>query len=534
VYGRLLSADGATFCAAFAGIGVIGLALGLGALGSPARAANLARITTAPAKASGTATIGDRIWADVNHNGIQDPAETGMNGVTVRFVRGTQEVASTVTSNSPVDGSPGWYQLTGLPMGVTGKIVLDAVPNYLPGGSLVASVLTTPSAGNDPNLDSNGTQPGYGFVQIDPVTTGGSGPTSAAYDIGFSPAAALINQIWFDANSNGRHDPEEAGIDGVGVSIFDGVSNLLLGQTRSAADPTDPTRKGVCFFDGLPADRPWRIELNTPSDFAKGGPLNGLTLTQSHAPATTDLDDSSRFVPGPDSPRFVPGPDSDAVNIGGVATVSQVASAGNYSLNFAGDIGFRPLRKGEKPQSIKSITKPATPATFPVPTLPSGNRPTVSVPIISAPSSSAPTAPSITVVDAMSSSVPDVGLRATAPDNIGVSGSVEGDPETTATTLKERTQTRVIHDHSLILALTSDTDAPDSVAIQTIAPSTPVDQSGTAALPDAAATSAQLINQATMAQPSSPTKQNRSSLPVVAGGLVLLGVSGLLLARRFL
>jgi SdrD B-like domain len=532
VCGRLLGAGRTTFAAAFAG-GFIGLALSLGDLGSPAHAANLARITTATAKA--TATIGDRIWADVNHNGIQDPTEIGINGVTVRFVRGAQEVASTVTSNSPTNGAPGWYQLTGLPLGVSGKIVLDAVPDYLPGGSLVARVLTSPSAGNDPKLDSNGTQPGYGFVQIDPVTTGGSGLTSASYDIGFSPAAALINQIWFDANSNGRHDPAEAGIDGVGVSIFDGASNLLLGQTRSATDPTDPTRKGVCFFDGLPADRPWRIELNTPSDFAKGGPLNGLTLTQSHAPATTDTDDSSTLVPGPDS---------DAVNIGGVATVSQVASAGNYSVNFAGDIGFRPLRKGEKPPSIKSITKPATPAILPVPTLPSGSRPTISVPIISAPiisapstsapTISAPSVPSAAVVDAVSSSPVDVGPTTIAPDDIGVSVSVEGAPEATATTPKERTHTRVIHDHSLILALTSDTDADDSVAGSTIAPRAEVDQTGTAVLPDAAVTSALVIDKATVAKPSSPTKQSSSSLPVVAGGLVLLGASGLLLARRFL
>jgi hypothetical protein len=506
-----------------------GSVLGVVAFSSVANATMLARITTAgaTAKTAGTATVGDRIWADVNHNGIQDPTETGINGVTVRFVQGipdlaggphlrfasspssgsssdrqagsgTQELASTVSTDSPTDGTPGWYQLTGLPMGVTGKIVLDRVPDYLPGGSLVARVLTTPSAGNDRNLDSNGSQPGYGFVQVDPVVTGRSGVANASYDIGFSPAAALINQIWFDANSNGRHDPEEPGINGVGVSIFDGVTHQLLGDTHSEADPTDPTRQGVCFFDGLPADRPWQIELNNPADFAKGGPLSGLTLTTSHAPSTTDADDS------------------DAANVGGVATVSKVSSAGNYSLNFTGDIGFRPLRKGEAQPVIKPITKPATPAALPLPTSPAAQSATISAQI---------TVPSTAVVTKGTNGTPSSTILAESPSTVtaddgaaddvasddDVSVSVEGSPEVSSTTVKD--QNRVMHDHSLILALTSDSIVPDAVVPTTMVPNP--SPSPTAITPQSGSS-------------SQPT------VPLTAGGLVALGLSGLLLARRFL
>ena len=500
-----------------------GSALGLDALGLAANAANLASVTAARTAVAvtaepGVATIGDRIWADVNHNGIQDPAETGINGITVRFVQGTQELASTVTSNSPVDGSPGWYQLTRLPSGVTGKILLDRVGDYLPGGSLVARVLSTPAAGNDRNLDSNGTQPGYGFVQIDPVTTGSPGPTNTTYDIGFAPAAALINQIWFDANSNGRHDPEEPGINGVRVSIFDGVSHQLLGDTLSNADPTDPNRKGVCFFDGLPADRPWRIELNNPKDFAEGGPLSGVTLTTSHAPSTTETNDS------------------DAANIGGVATVTKVSATGNYSLNFTGDIGFRPLRQGEAQPLLKPITKPATSATLPMPTSPSAaERPTSSAP--STAISAQNTEPSTKVESGVASSPPPLvpSPNSDVPDDVTV--SVEGSPEASSTTVKDRG--RVIHDHSLILALTTDSIVPETLAPNPAANPTVANPTvANPTLPNATVANSTATSPTTVVSPAVlPPKRTDSSslpLPMAAGGLVLLGLSGLLLARRFM
>jgi SdrD B-like domain len=465
-------------------------------------ASTLGRTAAPPtvAKPPSGNTIGDRIWADVNHNGIQDPTELGINGVTVRFVQGTQELASTVTANNPVNGASGWYQLAGLPARVTGTIVLDGVPDYLPGGSLVARVLTTPFGGNDRNLDSNGSQPGYGFAQIDRVSTGVAGFANKSYDIGFSPAAALINQIWFDANSNGRHDPEEPGIDGVGVSIFDAVSRQLLGSTRSAVDPTDPTRHGVCFFDGLPAHSPWQIELDSPTDFAKGGSLYGLTLTAMHAAETTNTDDS------------------DAANIGGVATVMEVSSTGSYSLNFTGDIGFRPLRNGEKQLPIKPITKAATPRKPPA----SPTTTSISARIVasSTVTSMAPDR-SIDLVSSPSTKV-------AASDETEVSVSVEGQPSASVATVKSRTQTRVIHDHSLILALTSDSIVPDVVPSESDAPVLSVAS-------DPASPAMPTVEQATFVGSAAlPAKPSGSSRLLVAGGLVALGLSGLLLARRFL
>lgn len=42
-------------------------------------------------------TIGDFVWHDLNHNGIQDPGEPGINGVTLLLKQGATTLASTVT-----------------------------------------------------------------------------------------------------------------------------------------------------------------------------------------------------------------------------------------------------------------------------------------------------------------------------------------------------------------------------------------------------------------------------------------------------
>jgi SdrD B-like domain len=503
-------------------LGVLSVALGLGVV-SPI--ASFASPVTA-AKPGAVTTIGDRIWADGNRNGLQDAGEKGINGVTVRFVAGTNELASTVSADSPIDGTPGWYQLAGVPAGTAGKIELDRVADYLPGGALVARVLSPTAVGTDRNRDSDGTQPGYGFVEIASVKTGAASPSNGSYDVGFAPAAALIDQVWFDANSNGRHDADEPGINGVDVSIYDAVSNQLLGETHSATDPSDPARQGVCFFDGLPFGVPWRIALSNPADFAKGAPLDGLSLTEPHAPGTTETDDS------------------DALNLGGVPSVPKVLSKGDYSLNATGDFGFRPLRKGERrPPITPTTTNPPT-TISPVALPPTALTPTVITPTSTMLKTSAPVvAPAASVQPTI---LPVANNSIVSPQIItgeGVVGStspsaspsdaitvtVDGQSELAGTgnpieNANGHKEGRVIRDHSLVLALTSDsadTELPSNV------PATM--QAGSASDPVASVAVVGSVQAATTVTSASSDSSTSST---VAGGLMLLGLVGLWFARR--
>jgi hypothetical protein len=485
----------------------------------PLAGARSATAAKAPVGVNGTEAlgIGDRIWADENGNGVQDVGETGINGVTVRFVQGTKELASTVTGNHPTNGAPGWYQLSGLPKGTTGKIVVDRVADYLPGGALVARVLSPTTTGTNRNRDSDATQPGYGFVQIEAVQTGSGAPSAAStsYDIGFAPAAALIDQIWLDANSNGRHEAEEPGINGVGVSIYNAATNQLLGQTRSSADPSDPARMGVCFFDGLPPNVPWRIQLSDPADFAKGAPLDGLILTKAHVAGSTDSDDS------------------DALLVGGVPTVAQVSSIGNYSLNVTGDFGFRALAKGEQrpivtpSPTVKTTTNTAAAAAT--------TRTTLQFP---AGSANTPVAIGVTA-----STLPGKNtILLSGHSNAANSTSVPPfavEPALAAPTdtkTKAKVGSRVIHDHSLILALTSDSVAPESpiseltpTATDAVSADTQEAQVAVALNSTGAFVSSPAIGQAGGV---APVASEQSSAPVAAFVLMALGLVGLLFARR--
>ncbi len=117
---------------------------------------------------AGKITIGDYVWEDLNGNGIQDPGEPGVNGVTVQLYdsTGTALLDSTVTANT-ITGSPGYYLFTNKDPGCyVVKFLLPA--NY---------AFTIQNAGTDPTINSKA-NPLTGKTAMFCVTTpGGSNLT---------------------------------------------------------------------------------------------------------------------------------------------------------------------------------------------------------------------------------------------------------------------------------------------------------------------------------------------------------------------
>jgi hypothetical protein len=155
----------------------------------------------------GTASIGDRVWFDIDGDGLQDVGEDGLNGVTVRLRDGDGNLlATTVTTGD------GGYSFGNLPAG-TFTVEVDA--STLPGEAA-------------PTFDADGTAtPDTATVS---VTTG---QTLTDVDFGYRGTAALGDRVWYDINNNGAQDPDEVGLNGVTVELLDGGGNVVRTTTTS-------------------------------------------------------------------------------------------------------------------------------------------------------------------------------------------------------------------------------------------------------------------------------------------------------------
>jgi hypothetical protein len=149
----------------------------------------------------GGGSLGDRVWFDLNNNGIQDANESGINGVTVELL----DNAGTTLATKGTTGDGG-YTFTGLAAGTyTVHIVAATLP-----------------AGASPTFDADGTAtPDTATVSLT------AGQTRTDIDFGYRGTAAAGDRVWFDLNGNGVQEPEEGGLNGVTVELLDGAGNVL-------------------------------------------------------------------------------------------------------------------------------------------------------------------------------------------------------------------------------------------------------------------------------------------------------------------
>ncbi len=161
--------------------------------------------------------IGNRVWQDSNGNGVQDPGENGIAGVTVRLYQGSTLVGTAVTDSNGeyyfVYSSVSDPNLTdnigrvngGIAYNTAYQVRFDLLSNYSSGGPLAGMSLTTfhqtTQLGNKTASDSDGAYlanpPGSpaGTYPVINVTTGGPGANDHTLDVGFwlAPTAAPVS-----------------------------------------------------------------------------------------------------------------------------------------------------------------------------------------------------------------------------------------------------------------------------------------------------------------------------------------------------
>ena len=158
--------------------------------------------------------IGNRVWYDVNRNGVQDPGEEVGDGVTVNLYDTSGNLVATTITNG--DGE---YLFTSLNDNVefnTDYVIrLDNPADYAPGGPLFEWFLTGDNEG--PNQRDSDASTVNNFPQIS-LTTGNPGDNNHTYDFGFSQTPT---------NNDDDDDTGETDDDGGGSSGEFAVSDNL-------------------------------------------------------------------------------------------------------------------------------------------------------------------------------------------------------------------------------------------------------------------------------------------------------------------
>lgn len=174
--------------------------------------------STVTSPVNGLAEVGDRVWSDLDGNGLQDRdqngafLEPGIEGVKVT-VNGP---GGTFITYSDVNGQ--WFVT--VPAG-TYTVTYDTATRP-------AGYTTSPSnVGGDTTVDSNPNGASYSFT---------AGQTNLSLDFGLVPPPVSIgDRVWDDRNANGVQDPGEPGIPGVRITVTNATSGVTATATTNSS-----------------------------------------------------------------------------------------------------------------------------------------------------------------------------------------------------------------------------------------------------------------------------------------------------------
>ncbi|MCB0215418.1 MAG: DNRLRE domain-containing protein, partial [Chloroflexi bacterium] len=229
------------------------------------------------------ASIGDRVWADLDGQGDQDPGEPGLGGVEVCAT----PVGGGATLCATTDAS-GEYRIFGI------DDTKDYTVSWTPGTEPTDYVASTPM-----------------MLTVTSLQLQAAGGNYTAADFGLRPpgGGSIGDTVWIDADEDGMVDMGELPLAGVTVRLYDSSGINLLATTT-----TDGS--GAYTFDGLYAgDYVVRVDETSP-------------VTTPYGVVTT-LAAAMELVSGSASNPV-------AVNL---PTDSSVIDTVDFGYNWAGSIG---------------------------------------------------------------------------------------------------------------------------------------------------------------------------------------------------
>ncbi len=213
--------------------------------------------------------IGDFVWHDLNHNGVQDLGEPGVSNAPVQLMNCTGTVLKV-----GVTGPDGKYLFDCLTAGVY-KVTFTPPPGYM---------FTLTNAGPD-DVDSDA-DPITGMSQC---VTLPPGQTNRTVDAGVFIPAALGDFVWHDLNKNGRQDLGEPGVPNVVVRLTDCLGSLL--------QSTNTDVNGLYLFANL-LPGGYKVTFVAPSGFVFTTPNIGTDDRDSDADPVTGMSPCVTLISG--------------------------------------------------------------------------------------------------------------------------------------------------------------------------------------------------------------------------------------------
>jgi serine-aspartate repeat-containing protein C/D/E len=204
-----------------------------------------------------TSSLGDRVWNDLNRNGVQDAGESGVGGVSVMLMGagkdGAWGTADDVlrTTTTLADGS---YLFTGLNAGQY-QVIFGGKAGY---------EYTTANVGDDA-ADSDANASGStGTYTLD------HNQAELSVDAGLrlidTHTASLGDRVWFDANRNGLQDATEVGVSGVTVTLWSAGADGVFATADDVRTSTTTNSSGNYLFSGLSAGR-YAVQVTAKSGY---------------------------------------------------------------------------------------------------------------------------------------------------------------------------------------------------------------------------------------------------------------------------
>ena len=191
--------------------------------------------------------IGNRVWLDIDEDGIQDPSEPPIANVTVQLYASDGSLVDSV--ETAADGT--WYFNSATTSGLyvnTAYYIVIAVAEFQPGGDLRGYAPTVLHQGTGLH-DSDATRvnpPGLGTQVGTYYTTGAPGHNDHTLDFGLDPAPTAVTLTAFNAIRNGAmvdvtwQTSLEIGTAGFNIWRSTGSDNVFKQVNDVMIPPTAP------------------------------------------------------------------------------------------------------------------------------------------------------------------------------------------------------------------------------------------------------------------------------------------------------